>query len=229
MWESLFFISGPMALGAQIILGLVLLKGEICPGQRGRIHKVLPVIALLWLLATLNSFWFVLQAVMIGVFYSQVKISKTREEGPIWLLFLAAFGGFITLCFTGLAGRSWLGFALISVQIILTGALLAHGLLIVARTRLQAFHRLLPLTGIASAMLLSVLLLPYANQLSSEQLALVTPTILLSFMLLVVAVIVWCWHLLVRQSVVTRQLGIALVLLIGSVSGFYSIFTIQPI
>jgi hypothetical protein len=226
MLESLFFISGPMALGAQIVLVLVLLKGEICPGQRGRIHKVLPVIALLWLLAAIHSFWFVLEAVMIAAFYSQVKTSKTREEGPIWLLSASAFGGFVTLLLPAAVGKSWLALALIGVQIILTGALLAHGLLTVARTRLQAFHRLLPLTGIGGAMLLSVLLLPYANQLSSEQLALMIPTILLSFVLLVVAVIAWCWHLLVSQSVLKSQLITALLLLIGSVSGFHSILTI---
>ncbi len=78
-----------MLLGAQIILTLVLVKGEICPGQRGRIHKVLPAIGVLWLaVASVKIEAFMIVAA-IFYFYSQVQTKKTRDEGPLWVLYLA--------------------------------------------------------------------------------------------------------------------------------------------
>mgnify|MGYP001023231339 CR=1 FL=1 len=49
MIQTLLSVFSPMLLGAQILLTLVLVKGNICPGQRGRIHRVLPAIGVLWL------------------------------------------------------------------------------------------------------------------------------------------------------------------------------------
>lgn len=89
MLYSLISVFAPMLLGAQIILTLVLVKGEICPGQRGRIHKVLPALAVLWLAVASIKIEAFLVVFALFYFYSQVQTKKTREEGPLWVMYLA--------------------------------------------------------------------------------------------------------------------------------------------
>lgn len=114
MYSYLLSVIPPMLLGAQCVLLLILLKGNICPGQRGRIHKQLPIIAILWL-AISPLFWPLASvSVLIFVFFSQVKVSKTRESGPIWLLQLA------------------LGFAIAFILFFIIGSERPQGLFILA-------------------------------------------------------------------------------------------------
>ena len=42
MIQQLLVTFPPMLFGAQALLTLLLIKGDICPGQRGRLHKMLP-------------------------------------------------------------------------------------------------------------------------------------------------------------------------------------------
>ncbi len=49
MIQQLLLTFPPMLFGAQALLTLLLIKGDICPGQRGRLHKMLPSIGILWL------------------------------------------------------------------------------------------------------------------------------------------------------------------------------------
>lgn len=53
-------------------LTLVLVK-EICPGQRGRIHKVLPALAVLWLAVASIKIEAFLVVFALFYFYSQVQ------------------------------------------------------------------------------------------------------------------------------------------------------------
>ncbi|MDM7484535.1 MAG: hypothetical protein P3W98_005180, partial [Vibrio metschnikovii] len=79
MLYSLLSVMAPMLLGAQVLLTLVLVKGDICPGQRGRIHKVLPVLAILWVaVASLKVEAFLVVFALL-YFYSQVQTKKTRQ------------------------------------------------------------------------------------------------------------------------------------------------------
>lgn len=77
-----------MLLGAQIILTMILVKGDICPGQRGRLHKVLPSIGVLWLAVASIKIEAFLVVFAIFYFYSRVQTTKTRNEGPLWVLYL---------------------------------------------------------------------------------------------------------------------------------------------
>ena len=89
MVESLLVQFAPMLLGAQLILTLILVKGDICPGQRGRIHKMLPAIGVLWLAVASLRIEAFLIVFAIFYFYSQVQTKKTRDSGPIWVMYLA--------------------------------------------------------------------------------------------------------------------------------------------
>ena len=89
MVESLLVQFAPMLLGAQLILTLILVKGDICPGQRGRIHKILPAIGVLWLAVASLRIEAFLIVFAIFYFYSQVQTKKTRDSGPIWVMYLA--------------------------------------------------------------------------------------------------------------------------------------------
>ena len=73
MVESLLVQFAPMLLGAQLILTLILVKGNICPGQRGRIHKMLPAIGVLWLAVASLRIEAFLIVFAIFYFYSQVQ------------------------------------------------------------------------------------------------------------------------------------------------------------
>ncbi len=216
----------PMMLGAVLVLTIVMIKGEICPGQRGRIHKVLPVIAAGWLLSGLLYPYMLLPALMLLYYYSRVRKGKARESGAISFLItldaLAAGG----LIFQLVQTESLLAATALLILSLLLGAALAHLLLIVAKVRLQAFHRLLPAIGIVSAMLLSICMVPYAYGLSEHQLTSVMNPVLFSFALLVMSILVWIWHI-VRSTVPTRQqLGMTLILVLASGAGFLRLFTV---
>ncbi len=80
MLYSLLSVMAPMLLGAQVLLTLVLVKGDICPGQRGRIHKVLPVLAILWVaVASLKVEAFLVVFALL-YFYSQVQTKKNTSR-----------------------------------------------------------------------------------------------------------------------------------------------------
>ncbi|WP_441257498.1 hypothetical protein ACS18Q_05415 [Vibrio sp. Vf1514] len=224
MLYSLLSVFAPMLLGAQIILTLVLVKGEICPGQRGRIHKVLPAIAVLWLaVASVKIEAFMIVAAVF-YFYSQVQTKKTRDEGPLWVLYLA--NGLSIAYVAILMGEapSWPAALSILAMVAMLGAMFAHLLLTIARTRLQAFHRILPVVGILSAMLTTLCVVPYAYRVDAEVLATLTQPLLISFALMVTGIIVWSWHIMMSKPVSKVQLTVAQLLMLVAATGFHGLY-----
>lgn len=102
------------------------------------------------------------------------------------------------------------------IQVFLLGAILAHLLLTIARTRLQAFHRILPVTGVVAAMLMSLAILLKASGLSAEALTNITQPLLVGLALLITAVVIWCWHMLTSKEINKLQLAMALAFLLLS-------------
>ncbi|UXI00161.1 hypothetical protein [Photobacterium sp. TY1-4] len=205
----------PALLGAQFILTLVLTKGEICPGQRGRVHKTLPVLLVGWLLAVVSHPIALLPLLTLSYFTFQVKTGKTRDAGPLKVLYAA----------DALAILSWLGLlpsmsvpemALSLMAVPLFGASLAHLLLTQARTRLQAFHRILPFTGFVSAMLSVLTMLWALSGLDESQLELLVNDVVGALVLLVLSLLVWAGHLLLTKTVNRWQLLAASLLLVAS-------------
>ncbi|SJN56633.1 hypothetical protein VR7878_01875 [Vibrio ruber DSM 16370] len=224
MLNAFIAVLFPMTAGAQFILTLVLIKGEICPGQRGRIHRILPLLLVLWLLVASQHLWALLNVALIGYFYSQVKTGKTRQEGPLKVLYCANGVAGLTLLYAILSAPNWVAAVTLVLSCLLLGAIAAHWLLTIARTRLQAFHRLLPVIGILTAILLTLCIVPLAASMDPIQLQNVLHSILLSFSLLVTAVIIWSWHLLTTKNADKVQLGISCLVLLTAMSGFHQLY-----
>ena len=149
----LFSLTGLMALGALIALGIVLWRGDLCPGQRSRITNQLFSI---WVITGLSLMlgieagvtgwliWCGGAALILGIVLS---LAQSRLEGkraiPASLLWLPAMP--LALYGLGLLQiQGWLNGAL---QMVLLGSAFAHLMLLRARHRLQAFNLLLPLAG----------------------------------------------------------------------------------
>ncbi|MBC7004197.1 hypothetical protein BIZ37_16660 [Photobacterium sp. BZF1] len=207
----------PALLGAQLILTLVLTKGEICPGQRGRVHKTLPVLLLGWLVVAMVQPYAFLPLAALGYFTLKVKTGKTRDAGPLNVFYAANVLAF--LVWFSLLPTLTLPVAVLSlVSIALFGSLVAHILLTQARTRLQAFHRLLPFAGFISAMVSVLCLLWLSSLLDEGQLASLTTNVVASLVLLVAGLLVWSMHLLTGKTVNRWQLVAAAGILVLSVN-----------
>lgn len=226
MVQQLLAVFAPMLFGAQLILTLILVKGDICPGQRGRIHKILPAIAILWLAVASLKIQAMLVVFAIAYFYSQVQTKKTRDQGPMWVMYLA---NGLALAYVGILMGEQQSFAAglnVLVQVFLLGALFAHLLLTIARTRLQAFHRILPVSGVLSAMLMSLAILLKASGLSDEALVSATQPLLICLALLISAIVIWCWHMLLSKEVQKVQLTIALLAMLAATSFNQGLFVL---
>lgn len=213
----------PALLGAQLILTLVLIKGEICPGQRGRVHKTLPVLLVGWLFAVMAQPLAVLPLLTLAYFSFKAKTGKTRETGPI--PFLMAANGLAAICWLMLlpsmplpqVGMSFMAIALF-------GALLAHLLLTQARTRLQAFHRILPFVGFGSAITSILFMLWQLTGIDAAIVETMTVNVIVALALMVFALLVWASHLLLGRTVNRWQLLAASALLVVSGSMQLALF-----
>lgn len=205
----------PALLGAQLILTLVLTKGEICPGQRGRVHKTLPVILAGWLVAVISHPVALLPLLVLGFFTFKVKTGKTRDAGPLKALYAADILAILSwLLLLPTMSLPQIGLSLMAVA--LFGSSLAHLLLTLARTRLQAFHRILPFTGFVSAIMSVLLMLWLLTGIEESALQAMTADVVGALALLVLALLVWGGHILLTKTVNRWQLLVASSLLVAS-------------
>ncbi|EMN4465570.1 MULTISPECIES: hypothetical protein [Aeromonas] len=194
----LFPLTGLMALGALIALGLVLWRGDLCPGQRSRITTqlfsvwVITGLSLMLAVEAKAADWLIWSgaaALILGVVLS---LAQSRLEGkraiPATLFWLPAMP--LLVYGIGLLQiQGWLGGLL---QMVLLGAAFAHLMLLRARHRLQAFNTLLPLAGLVAAILsllwLAVLVGWQGNGASLDALI---PAVLTQAALLIAALLLW--------------------------------------
>ena len=101
-----------------------------------------------------------------------------------------------------------------------------HLLLTIARTRLQAFHRVLPVVGVLSGMLVVLATVINVYSLSEAQLEPVISTLLFSFALLISSIVVWCWHLLFAKTPEKLQLTISLLMLLAAAIGLTPVWAL---
>ncbi|MEI8633381.1 hypothetical protein P4S72_17700 [Vibrio sp. PP-XX7] len=87
-----------------------------------------------------------------------------------------------------------------------------------------AFHRLLPVVGILSAMLVTLCIVPFIYHMPDAFLNHVTESILLDFSLLVAAILMWSWHLFAVKAANKIQLSCALIILLSSLTGFNHLY-----
>ncbi|MEZ8084355.1 hypothetical protein [Vibrio sp. 1S139] len=226
MVETLLVQFAPMLLGAQLILTLILVKGDICPGQRGRIHKMLPAIGVLWLAVASVKTEAFLVVFATFYFYSQVQTKKTRDSGPIWVMYLACGLALSYVAIQATEQATTVGIITTVLLVALLGSAFGHLLLTIARTRLQAFHRVLPVVGVLTGMLVVLATVVSVYSLSEAQLEPVISTLLFSFALLISAIVVWCWHLLFVKTPEKLQLTVSLLMLLAAAVGLTPVWAL---
>lgn len=220
MIQTLLSIFPSMLLGAQLFITLILVRGEICPGQRGRLHKALPTLGILWLAVASLRIEAFMVVFAIFYFFSQVRTGKTRDAGPIWILYLA---NGLALAFVGIqiGEQSNIAFSLaLLANVAFSGAVFTQLLLVIARSRLQAFHRILPVTGVVSGMVMALTVLGFVYGLTDEALKAILPTLLTSLALMITGIVIWCWHLFMDKEVSKGQLGVALGVILISMTSY---------
>ncbi|MDG3087925.1 hypothetical protein P7F88_18325 [Vibrio hannami] len=223
MFNNFLSLIPPMLLGTQLILTLVLIKGEICPGQRGRLHKLFPAIGTLWLACSTLHVSALGVAAPVFYFYSQVQTKKTRDKGPIWVL---AIGNLFSAIFVG---AELMKLTHISAQIagvllvIVLGAVFSQLSLKVARSRLDAFQKILPLSGVVGVMFLLLMVALQSFNLDESVLVSLSTSIFAGIATLIAGTAVWGWHLLRASTAEKLQLSIALVLITAAC------LTLQPL
>ncbi|BDC82573.1 hypothetical protein [Aeromonas hydrophila] len=194
----LFPLTGLMALGALIALGLVLWRGDLCPGQRSRITTqlfsvwVITGLSLMLAVEAKAADWLIWSgaaALILGVVLS---LAQSRLEGkraiPATLFWLPAMP--LLVYGIGLLQiQGWLGGLL---QMVLLGAAFAHLMLLRARHRLHAFNTLLPLAGLLAAILSLLWLAVLVGwQGSGASLDALIPAVLTQAALLIAALLLW--------------------------------------
>ncbi|MFA0085832.1 hypothetical protein [Vibrio sp. 10N.261.51.F12] len=227
MVSSILTLLAPSITVTLLILTLILAKGDICPGQRGRIHKLLPAIGLLWLaIASLKVEAF-LVVFAIFYFYSKVKTGKTRERGPFWVIHLAnGFGIAFSAILISSQATFGHGVALLSSGLLL-GTAFAHLLLTIARTRLQAFHSVLPVSGVILAIVFAVSFLGNAYHWQESVAQQYVVELVMSFVMLLVGVTCWVWHLVRHHAPEKRQLSVAFFCLLSANVGLFQLYAVM--
>ncbi len=226
MIQQLLVTFPPMLFGAQALLTLLLIKGDICPGQRGRLHKMLPAIGVMWLAVASLRIEAFMVVFAIFYFYSQVQTNKTREKGPLWALHLANGLAFAYVAIQVFEQPNWPASVAMALMIFFLGASFSQLLLTIARSRLQAFHRILPVTGIISGMLLVIATLFASYQLDETVLRAATQPILIALVMLIASIVAWCWHIFTHKAPTKTQLTIAFLLALVSMTSLQSLFTL---
>lgn len=156
-------------LTAQLLSLLVFSKGEICPGQRGRLSKIQGGFAIYWgvwlLLGLFSNYHYVLTDFLCvcGLIITIATYKQPDEDNlRNAMLKMASLGGVISLICYGiilyeLPLLAWLQYSPIAQ--LAAGVVLAHFGLVVARNRLQNFIKLLPLAVLLLLLLNAVGLL----------------------------------------------------------------------
>lgn len=148
---------GVGVLVAQLISLLVFYRGEICPGQRGRLIKVNLTFAIYWavwllisLLQNNHTLTNVMSVCGLSVVYFIWKQPKTEKIRNSFLLMAALIAGLgclsYLMIFAVLPASDFAEYNPFAP--ILSGVILANLALVIARNRLQGFIALLPLAMI---------------------------------------------------------------------------------
>ena len=201
----------PAIVGALWLIIVILYKGDICPGQRGRLHRSIAILCGLFAITCVTNIWLIPSALLLGWFCSQVQTKKTRLLGPRTALVIAAVWASLVGClaFNQQLSQTYLwesvvGFGFYLVMTLLLGASVAHLLLLLARTRLQAFHRILPIGAVVMSFAYLLLWLGLVstglvNGIQSAE-SILGP-LLVAISTLLIALTIWNWHLLKRVEI----------------------------
>ena len=111
--------------------------------------------------------------------------------------------------------QNWRVSLLLITQFFLLGSCAAHWLLVKARSRLQAFHRILPMLGVTGAIFMAITLAIVANRETDTVNELVQP-LLVTLGLMLLGVTTWVLPSIRKQAIKLWQLNLVLLLEISA-------------
>lgn len=214
------------ALGALAVLVLVLIKGDLCPGQRRRISdglmSVWAVLGLSLMLAVeaqvsdLMLWWGGVMVVFgVAVLVYQAQLAGKRSLSWHWQLPSLVLALVFTLWLLLRVGPA--GF----FMLIAGGCVFGQLIMVRAKHRLQAFNVLLPLVGVSGTLLLILVLLgqaAWAGQYNGVNLeSLVLPFAQLCGCVLLGAA-VWLWPVFRKEATSAPVLAVASLLILGALT-----------
>ncbi|GAL25634.1 hypothetical protein JCM19239_575 [Vibrio variabilis] len=97
-------------------------------------------------------------------------------------------------------------------------------MLTIAKTRLQAFHRILPVSGVVFAMLLALSFVFNAYQWEPNIVAEYTPAVISSLVMLMLGVVIWSWHIIKHSAPAKGQLVVAFLSLMVTNVGLLQLY-----
>ena len=201
---------------AQAVMTLLLNKGEICPGQRGRLHKTLPWLVFAWLGVIPVFPIALLPLIALAVFSFYARTDKTRDKGPMTWLWLSNASAFVVLTYSFTLQTVPMALLTLFGGAIL-GSIMIHCLMIQARSRLQAFHQILPLSGIVLA-IAAIFALLWELTLNGFTTASSLMGVIVILVSLVIGLLMWSSHILLRKTFHKNTILCALCLIVTSLS-----------
>ncbi|MGY5450079.1 hypothetical protein ACVFI8_03925 [Agarivorans sp. MS3-6] len=155
---SILFVSlvGSSSIAFLLIM-LILHKGELCPGQKGRIQRQISTLVSFITLAGLSGFesqqdsWLVVlvfASALIGWGLSY-RLNKLKHKRSLPLMTWWGMGAPLLVVAATLTSLN----GVILFSLLTSGAAISHWLIVKAKHRLSSFDKLLPLLGLISAML----------------------------------------------------------------------------
>ncbi|MGL5759556.1 hypothetical protein [Plesiomonas sp.] len=202
-------------LMATLTLNLVRWKGLICPGQQRRLVKQSYILTFLWGSFSLLSVVLLdgaLQVTLLSTLVTMVHVLSlwNMRRLPISISNAIRLAHSCTVL-SGLLAISTAvafirieprGFSLLITTLLTLGAVFSHVLMVAARCRLQAFHRLLPLIGLFGILAACVdavyqaLHIPVGHILSVSIMVCIT----IRFILLASGFLFWVWPLIIYNQ-----------------------------
>lgn len=229
-----------LVIGAFISLGCVILSGKLCFGQSDRVHRTMPALWLMLFISLIlregnlmlmqeHSLYSLTNEVLLAIvffgfaicyWFVEKGVLATDGFRKILLINVMVLG--IAYLVNGFVIRSthWLVVSHFMVTTLVGGMMLAHAALVRAKHKVEAIDRILPLGGMALAI---ICFITGVSQLGDLEALIEThnqtgPLIaqIISLGLLVAAVGVWLMPLITRSKPVQGVMTFALLLIFVS-------------
>ncbi|MDO6687981.1 MULTISPECIES: hypothetical protein [unclassified Agarivorans] len=217
LYSTLFVSLVSSSALAFLLLMLVLHKGELCPGQTGRIQRQLSTLVSFITLAALSGYESqqaigLVVLVFISAFLGWVlsfKLNKLKHKRSLPLTYWWAMGAPLLLSAAYILSQH----ALMVFSFAACAAAMANWLMVKAKHRLTSFDKLLPFVGLAAAMVSLICVCIYlltSGQLD-ENSALVKQFVIMSALLLT-ATLLWLVPLFKKSAPPAQLLLVVTVL-----------------
>lgn len=197
-----------ISMMVNIVMTLVLWKGQICPGQRRRLMRQGKGLTLLWIITlvcgtvSLENSVLILMVAVAGITFEYSRHQPVRARSALLTSGLASALAMMTALLV-LPLK-----VVLLISMLTSGAAIAQLLMISARCRLQAFYRILPATGFIGILIAcgeAVRTALSDKLISVEYVQYATSGALL---MLVAAFVIWVWPAFHKEKPTVGRLSI---------------------